>query len=396
MERANTGLRLYRQKQPYHLKKAQRTLCFCCVVAVALSLAMLFLWPAARESAKLLCNLLFDASEQVNSYVYERFPVSDTASPISATVLLSICAVSVCIMAVVRKSRGAALLFMVSLAGAEIYFGLTPPALLNVALFVLPALLLLQGQNLITSAGCATAVFVMFFVVAAVFPGVDSRMEAASESVRDRLAPVEQLISEYTPVQQPDEAQKTRYENRLNEQSGRLDADNTQDYQDYRLEQEREQELSKPRRIQYLKIAILLVLIVLLLLTPFLPFVLLDSRRRKALERRAAFLSEDPSEAIRAMFLHMEAYLESSGFAPDNRLFSDCGVEIAERWSAAYANRYADAVALWQESAYSGHIMTQEQRETMRSILDETEHIIYDQADRKTKFRLKYMECLHA
>ena len=386
MERANTGLRLYRQKQPYHLKKAQRTLCFCCVVAVALSLAMLLLWPAARESAKLLCNLLFDASEQVNSYVYERFPVSDTASPISATVLLSICAVSVCTMAVVRKSRGAALLFMVSLAGAEIYFGLTPPALLNVALFVLPALLLLQGQNLITSAGCVIAALVIFVVVAVVFPGVDSRMEAASESVRDRLA----------PVQQPDEAQKTRYENRLNEQSGRLDADNTQGYQDYRLEQEREQELSKPRRIQYLKIAILLVLIVLLLLTPFLPFVLLDSRRRKALERRAEFLSEDPSEAIRAMFLHMEVYLESSGFAPDNRLFSDCGVEIAERWSAAYANRYADAVALWQEAAYSGHIMTQEQRETMRSILDETEHIIYDQADRKTKFRLKYMECLHA
>ena len=200
MERANTGLRLYRQKQPYHLKKAQRTLCFCCVVAVALSLAMLLLWPAARESAKLLCNLLFDASEQVNSYVYERFPVSDTASPISATVLLSICAVSVCTMAVVRKSRGAALLFMVSLAGAEIYFGLTPPALLNVALFVLPALLLLQGQNLITSAGCVIAALVIFVVVAVVFPGVDSRMEAASESVRDRLAPVEQRISEYTPV----------------------------------------------------------------------------------------------------------------------------------------------------------------------------------------------------
>ena len=189
--------------------------------------------------------------------------------------------------------------------GAEIYFGLTPPALLNVALFVLPALLLLQGQNLITSAGCVIAALVIFVVVAVVFPGVDSRMEAASESVRDRLAPVEQRISEYTPVQQPDEAQKTRYENRLNEQSGRLDADNTQGYQDYRLEQEREQELSKPRRIQYLKIAILLVLIVLLLLTPFLPFVLLDSRRRKALERRAEFLSEDPSEAIRAMFLQM-------------------------------------------------------------------------------------------
>ena len=50
---------------------------------------------------------------------------------------------------------------------------------------------------------------------------------------------------------------------------------------------------------------------------------------------------------------------------------------------------------LWQEAAYSEHSMSSEQREEMRQFLSETERILYDAADRKTRFRLKYLECLH-
>ena len=39
--------------------------------------------------------------------------------------------------------------------------------------------------------------------------------------------------------------------------------------------------------------------------------------------------------------------------------------------------------------------MTEEQRTDMEKILDETEHILYDEASWKQKLRLKYVECLH-
>ena len=40
--------------------------------------------------------------------------------------------------------------------------------------------------------------------------------------------------------------------------------------------------------------------------------------------------------------------------------------------------------------------MGEEQRAELQSLLTETERLLYDNADRRTKFRLKYVECLHA
>ena len=51
---------------------------------------------------------------------------------------------------------------------------------------------------------------------------------------------------------------------------------------------------------------------------------------------------------------------------------------------------------LFEEAAYSTHAMGEEQRAELQSLLTETERLLYDGADRKTKFRLKYVECLHA
>ncbi|MFR7894087.1 MAG: hypothetical protein ACLU38_08420 [Dysosmobacter sp.] len=63
----------------------------------------------------------------------------------------------------------------------------------------------------------------------------------------------------------------------------------------------------------------LTILILALLTLPFLPFILFDARRRKAMERRAAFDSPDCGEAIRAMFLHLAAYLDRCGKGVGNR-----------------------------------------------------------------------------
>ena len=360
-----------------------------------LAAALLLLLPPARESLKCLCNLLFAASEAVNAYAYEYFQTAADASPIPALVLLAAALAGLLLAALVGGSQIVPLVTALILAGGEIWLGLTPPAAVNVLLFALLALLALPADPLRGRLVLLPAIAAVFLSVQLLAPGVRAGLEEASEHVRDRLDPVEQLVSgaDHTPQQEP--PQTAREENRLDtetagEASG--DAQNTQDYQHI---YEQEQEISPPKRTDYLKIAVLTLLILALLTLPFLPFVLLDARRRRALERRAAFDSPDCGKAIRALFLHLTAYLDSCGKGGGNQPFAQWDGTLTRTLSPEYAVRFRQAAALFEEAAYSTHTMGEEQRAELRRLLNETERLLYDGADRKTKFRLKYLECLH-
>ena len=62
--------------------------------------------------------------------------------------------------------------------------------------------------------------------------------------------------------------------------------------------------------------------------------------------------------------------------------------------SPEYAARYAEAARIWQEAAYSDHALTDAQRQAVRELLDATAETLYEKADRRTRFRMKYVECL--
>ena len=360
-----------------------------------LAAVLLLALKPARESLKCLCNLVFAASEAVNAYAYDYFEVSDAASPVLALGLLVTALAGLLLATLVGGSRIVPLVAALVLAGGEIWLGLTPPAAVNVLLFALLALLALPADPLRGRLAFLLAIAAIFLSVQLLAPGVRTGLEVASEHVRDRLDPVEQLVSgaDHTPRQEP--PQTAREENRLDtetagEASG--DAQNTQDYQHI---YEQEQEISPPKRIDYLKIAVLTLLILALLTLPFLPFVLFDARRRRALERRAAFDSPDCSEGIRALFLHLTAYLDSCGRGGGNQPFAQWDGTLTHTLSQEYAARFRRAAALFEEAAYSTHTMGEEQRAELRRLLAETERLLYDGADRKTKLRLKYLECLH-
>ena len=360
-----------------------------------LAAALLLLLPPARESLKCLCNLVFAASEAVNAYAYEYFQTAADASPIPALGLLAAALAGLLLAALVGGSRIVPLVAALILAGGEIWLGLTPPAAVNVLIFALLALLAAPMDTMRSRLAFLLAIAAIFLSVQVLAPGVRAKLEEASEHVRDRLDPVEQLVSgaDHTPQQEP--PQTAREENRLDtetagEASG--DAQNTQNYQHI---YEQEQEISPPKGTDYLKIALLTLLILALLTLPFLPFVLFDARRRRALERRAAFDSPDCSEAIRALFLHLTAYLDSCGKGGGNQPFIQWDGTLTHTLSPEYAARFRRAAALFEEAVYSTHTMGEEQRAELRRLLTETERLLYDGADRKTKFRLKYLECLH-
>ena len=360
-----------------------------------LAAVLLLALKPARESLKCLCNLVFAASEAVNAYAYDYFEVSDAASPVLALGLLVTAAAGVLLLAYLRGSKIVPLLAALALAGGEIWLGLTPPAAVNVLIFALLALLALPMDTLRGRLVLLPAIAAVFLSVQLLAPGVRTGLEEASEHVRDRLDPVEQLVSgaDHTPQQEP--PQTAREENRLDtETAGEAssDAQNTQGYQ-HIYEQERE--ISPPKRTDYLKVAVLTLLILALLTLPFLPFVLFDARRRRALERRAAFEAPDCGKAIRALFLHLTAYLDSCGRGGGNQPFAQWDGTLTRTLSPEYAARFRQAAALFEEAVYSTHTMGEEQRAELRRLLTETEQLLYDGADRKTKFRLKYLECLH-
>ena len=361
-----------------------------------LAAVLLLALKPARESLKCLCNLMFAASETVNAYAYDYFKVSDAASPVLALGLLVTAAAGVLLLAYLRSSKIVPLLAALALTGGEIWFGLTPPAAVNVLIFALLALLALPVDTLRGRLVFLLAVMAVFLTVQLLAPGVRMGVEEASEHVRDRLDAAEQLVSgaDYTPQQEP--PQTAREENRLDTEAAGETSGDTQNTQDYQHIYEQKQEISRPKRIDYLKIAVLTILILALLTLPFLPFVLFDARRRKAMERRAAFDSPDCGEAIRAMFLHLAAYLDRCGKGVGNRPFSQWDAALAQTVSPEYAAQFRHAAALFEESAYSTHAMGEEQRAELQSLLTETERLLYDNADRRTKFRLKYVECLHA
>ena len=151
-----------------------------------------------------------------------------------------------------------------------------------------------------------------------------------------------------------------------------------------------EEQISMPHWVNYLRIILLLLLAAALVILPFLPFILLNQRRKKALDARKAFESANTSEAVFAIFQHVAAWLEAMGYGEGNAPYAAWNTELAPD----YAERFAACEKLFEEAAYSTHEMKEEDRQQALALLSETEQILQRRADWKQQLRLKYKECL--
>ena len=374
------------------LSAGRKRACALFLLLSLLSLAMLLLLPAARESAKLLANLLFEASEAVNAYTYERYIVAPNTGMGLAAGLFTLSLLSLYGLAVFSKRHLTALLLAIGLAAAEVYYGLTPRAWINLLLFgILAAAFLWDKRSPALILSYAACILLIAGLVSAALPGVNAKLEARSETWRDRLSSTAQTA--YAP-ESPQSAPDTggaRHENRLDIEDGNVQ-DNGQTYE---IRTEYEQRIARPPFINWLSILLVLLLILLILTLPFLPFFLAGKRRKKALDRRRAFGSEDDAEAIRAMFTHCVAYIESRFGSEENCDYAKVPATAGDRLPGEYLEDYASAAQLFEEAAYSGRDPGAEKRRTMSAFLDETEELLYDRADRKSRLRMKYVECLH-
>jgi hypothetical protein len=111
-------------------------------------------------------------------------------------------------------------------------------------------------------------------------------------------------------------------------------------------------------------------------------------RLRRQLKRRRLFDSGDYSSAIDAMFKYLMDCLTSYGLTPKNDVYSSYIKQIEELAQREYADKYINAVNLWQEAVYSEHKITEAHREFMRSFMEDTAKMVKKNAGVLTRFKI--------
>ena len=371
----------------HHAGGAKKRVSLMCLTVFLLSLLLLLLVPSANQGMKALLNRVFDASEAVNAYAYDRFDVP-AGLPVGLSVLLlSLMGLSLLSLILLSGSRAPALGLMAGLVFFQVYFGLSFPAWVNVPLFALFALWMMKRpRERKTVVSVLVCFCVLSLAVTLLYPGVHAATEAASEAVRDRLSQAAQSLTGNTR-ELPMGENETRHVHSLSLTAGSREA---RPDREFRLVAVREEQISMPHWVDYLRIVLLLLLSAALLVLPFLPFILLNRRRKRVLDARKVFQSESVNEAVFAIFQHVAALLEATGRGGENQLYAAWRADL----SPDYAVRFAACEKLFEEAAYSTHEMREEQRRQALALLEETEQILWRQAGWKQRLRLKYKECL--
>lgn len=351
------------------------------------SMILLFASPSAGRGMKALLNRLFEASEAVNAYAYTRFAVSADEPVAFTAVLLLIMGVSLAGMILLSGSRLPAMGLMAGIVLFQVFFGLSFPAWINVTLFTLLFLRMLKRPlNRKTVLFALGVILLVSLAVPLLFPGVDAATEAASETARDQLSRMAQSVTGMTQ-ELPAGETETRHMHTQSLTAGDYEA---RPEREYRLITQEEEQIARPHWVNYLRIILLLLLTAAVVILPFLPFILLNRRRKKAMEARKAFQSGNVREAVTAIFQHLTAWLEATGYGGGNQPYAAWNVRL----SPDIAERYAACEKIFEEAAYSSHEMKEEQRQQALALLHETEQILRQRADWKQRLRLRYRECL--
>ncbi len=372
-------------------RRRYRRLLLACAGVFLSAAILLFALPGAREGAQALANRLFDASEAVNAYVYQRFPVGPDRSVVLAAVLLGLMAAALTAGVVLSGSRWAALGPVAGCVLAQVYFGLALPAWANVALTGLFALRLMGRPRprrgvlrLLAGIGAVA------LAVALLWPGTDAATEAASERARDALSRLAGQTGG-AAAELPDIGAETRrvHPRTLAEGEGEARPGRA-----FRLATEEEREIAMPRRTDWLRAILFLLLTVAVVVVPFVPFALANARRRKAQAAREALRTSPAREAVCAAFQQVIAWLEATGNGAGNRLYSQWTPTVSERIGPEYGRRFGQCAGLFEEAVYSGHEMDETQRQQALDLLTETGETLLAGAGRRQKLRLRYRENL--
>ena len=340
---------------------------------------------------KLLCNMLFNASEKYQLYEYDKFEVTESSRDFIFTlVLILLVLTAVILFALYNKNifviTGITLLF----TGVQIYFGVFPHALLNIFIYTLfAAAFIYCSPNLISLRSCAMAIIVLAAVSAIIFivwTGKNPVLYSISENIRDQFDEKIEL-----PVYTTSQKNSTSHQNQnWFDFLRRNPADNQKNTgdknaQDYGIDYDYNFSASQAGTTTpktYLLIWLFMFIWGGAFATCIIFRLLMQSKRRKL------FNSPDCSVAIDAMFKYLMDWLRTYKLIPKNDVYSIYITQIENFSPKEYSDKYLNAVDIWQKAVYSEHSMTEEHREFIRLFMDETKKTVNKNVGIVTKIRL--------
>ena len=233
-----------------------------------------------------------------------------------------------------------------------------------------------------------TTLAISLFIVL-LFPGVHLPTETASERVRDWMS---RSASQYTESTEEaaDPWMETRHVQTKTLSEGKEEAN---PLRTYRLVSWDEEQISMPHWVDYVKIVLLLFLTILFVTVPFLPFVLLNARRKKALAAMEEYRTDPVNDAVCGIFRRVIAWFEVLNLSGGNTLYSEWE-GLLEDMLPEYRVRFAEGERLFEEAAYSDHLLDESARGQLLRLLEETQRILSRKANWKQRLRLKYWDYL--
>lgn len=354
--------------------------------------------PSARNGIAALSNRLFARSEAFNRYFYNYFSVWGDALQRDERVarcLLAIVEASATTWVIAMPCPGA-MAISAGLCGLQIYFGVVSGTWQTLSVFICLIYMALWQREEFRSWRHQIALLVclllMSALVFAMFPGVDATLERFSEDIKDRFA--RSAIQGTITLTEEETISLTRHESQLQEENVHLTDVDGQAEREYQKKQAYQQELSLPRQIDYLKLLGIFLGMVLLLIGPFLPLIWMDRKRKKARELRKAFETDNLNRAVCAMFQHIAECLSLGRVQMQTISFSHLTCQSAFFLSEEYCLEYEKAIPIWLQAAYSDHPISCEQKEMVYSLLRQTERMVWENATRKQRWKLRYADCL--
>lgn len=338
------------------------------------------------DGARYLINNLYAASEAEQAYRYQYLTLQGAApAEMCASVFLTVISLLLALVISVAGEKGRTAIGL-SLVGAfailSAYFGILPDNGWFTFWFFASVLLIIRGSGRRFSVFiCSAALVVVVSMVVmgtafVVVGGENPRVSQTEEELRDYFA-----------------LSTVRYDSEMQELPGEeKEDDTTKSEAGMETEGSTGAESVFHRNWRRIFLTILFILLIALLL--FIPAVLIDRINEKRTKNLAGIDSEDHRVAVRSMFRYTNQWLLAYGIVFENEPYSEFVDMLSDKILGEYADKYKEAVFLWQEAAFSSHEITKEQRREMWTFMEKTISLVWERATCSTRIRMKYRYAL--
>ena len=336
-------------------------------VGVVLMLTAVIWHSALFEGGALLLNLFYDVAEEAQAYVYDRVEAAEASEGAIRGAIAWVSALLGLIAALppAKYRRLVSGLIAVAIMAAFAYYGIMPSAVC-IAVMIAALFAALSRGGLLSFVPLTLIALLLFGAIVFVDPGESYTVSRLNENIRDRIALRSALI----------QSEESYYDETYEE---------TQD-ESYTEDSEESEEEEDTEYGTYAVIGLIAAAVLAIGTAVFLFFRRLAKKR--ALNRKG-INSEDPREAITAMFPYSVKWLKGFGIEQSDASFSSMEPELKQTFSDIYAGRFMEMYDVWNEAAYSDHEVQGNSRILMEAFMKDTMTEVNKKCKFKDKLRLK-------